>query len=386
MNSFEYYNPTRVIFGAGSFDKLGNKSIEYGKKALLIKTTGKLEETGIYERATELLNDAGLEVYYLEGVETNPKFDSVIKGAEICRKENVDIIIGVGGGSSIDCAKAVSFATFVDKGELWPEYFSRKKIATKGLPIGAVSTIGATGSETNTNCTVTNEETQEKFTVKYEFNFPKFAIVDPELHVTVPKYFTACGLADIITHVLEGYLYDYPDTPFQDRFSESIISTIIENDVVLENPDNITARSNIAWCAILAINGLNEAGRYNDPWTAHLIQHDLAAKYDMAHGAGMAVVILGYMRFLKEKSPDKIAQLSKRVFGVNTSGKSDFETAAEGIKKLEEKFEKWELPTTLRDLNIPKDLLPQVAKDTLKNPAAKKLNKNDNLEILKLCY
>jgi alcohol dehydrogenase YqhD (iron-dependent ADH family) len=385
MNSFTFFNPTKVIFGAGEVNKLGVEASQYGKKALMIKTTGPIQKSGIFERTTKILTDAGMEVFYLDDVTPNPKFTKLNEGAEICREKGIDIVIGVGGGTAIDLAKGVAWAALAE-GNLW-DYFLRKRVATKSLPIGAVTTIVGTGAEMNVNCTITNQDTKEKFGVHFPVSFPKFAIIDPELQSNLPTKLTAGGMADTISHVLETYFDGTEDTPLQDRISEGIIFTVIENERILKNPTDIAARGNICWAATLAINGINDSGRGGKDWDAHTIEHEVSAKYDVRHGEGMAVVHIAWMYHLCKENPKKFVHFADRIFGIKKApGESDLSVGTKGIDALKAKFQEWGMPTTLRELGVDKDILPTLANGACKNPEGSKLNADVVLGVLNSCY
>ncbi|MCK4804214.1 MAG: iron-containing alcohol dehydrogenase [Spirochaetes bacterium] len=384
MNSFQFYNPTKIFFGNGEISRLGKETAKYGKKALMVETRGTLEKLGINERARQLLEESGVEFIELSGVEPNPRLSSVEKGAEICKKNGLDIIIAIGGGSVIDCAKAIGFAAF-DDGDIW-DFFTLKRKAKNGLPIGVVSTVAATGSEMNTNCVITNKRTQQKYATHYEFSFPKFAILDPELHKTVPKYLTACGMADTISHVLEGYFDGCENTPLQDRIAEGVILTVIENEGILDDLENLIKRSNLSWAATIALNGLNDAGRGGKFYDAHTIEHEVSAKYDIAHGAGLAIVHPAWLFNLCKKSPEKFVQFAERIFKIKKGIKSDLEVGLEGVEALRNKFKSWGLPITLKEIGVEKSLSSMLAEDSTKSPEGIELDKNEVLVVLESCY
>ena len=230
MKPFDFYNPTRIIFGNGTFARLGAETAKYGKKALLVKAAGPLEKMGVYSRAAKLLADAGVQVVALEGVSANPKLSSVREGIKLCQQNRLEAVVAVGGGSAIDCAKAIAVGA-VDEGDVW-DFFTGKRAAGKALPIGAVSTLAATGAEMSMHCVITNEAEKKKYATHFEVNYPRFSIIDPELHKSVPRFLTACGLCDTITHAGENYFIGDRNTPMTDRIAEGVILTVLENDRV----------------------------------------------------------------------------------------------------------------------------------------------------------
>lgn len=385
MKNFAFYNPTKVIFGAGEFEKLGEEASKYGKKALVIKTTGPILTSGVFERAEKILKASGMEVYYLDNVTPNPKVSKLREGADICKEKGIDIVLGIGGGTAIDLAKGVAWAAFAE-GDLW-DYFIRKRFATKSLPIGAVTTLLGTGAEMNVNCTITNEYKKEKYGVHYPISFPKFAIIDPELQSGLPTKLTAGGMADTISHVLEGYFDGCEDTPIQDRIAEGIILTVFENERILKDPKDLAARGNIAWAATLAINGINDAGRGGKDWDAHTIEHEVSAKYDVRHGEGMAVVHIAWLYHLCKLNSSKFVHFADMVFNIKKAeGETDLSVGIRGIDALKAKFKEWGMPTTLRELGVDESILPVLAKDACKNPEGSKLDSNAVFEVLKSCY
>ena len=384
MNSFEFYNPTRIIFGSGKIQSAGKITAGYGKKALIVTTRGSVEKLGILDTVKKQLEQEEISIHVLSGVDPNPRLSTVYEGAAICKKENIDVIVALGGGSVIDCAKAVAFGAY-DNGDLW-DFFVCKRSTEKALPLIAVLTISGTGSEMNTNCVITNEELGQKYATHFACSFPKAAIIDPDLHKTVPAYLTASGMTDTISHVLEKYFDGTTDTPIQDRIAEGIILTVIENEGVLKEPQNSVMRANLSWVATLALNGLNDSGRGSDNYDAHTIELELSAKYDITHGAGLAIVQPAWLKFLCKKDPGKFVQFAGRVFGIQTDGKSALETGLQGIDALKNKFKEWGMPTTLKEAGVPKDDLEGLALASTKAPEGSYLNKNDVLNVLQSCW
>jgi hypothetical protein len=235
---------------------------------------------GVYSRAAKLLADAGVQVVALEGVSANPKLSSVREGIKLCQQNRLEAVVAVGGGSAIDCAKAIAVGA-VDEGDVW-DFFTGKRAAGKALPIGAVSTLAATGAEMSLHCVITNEAEKKKYATHFEVNYPRFSIIDPELHKSVPRFLTACGLCDTITHAGENYFIGDRNTPMTDRIAEGVILTVLENDRVLEEPENLELRANHAWAAAIGINGLTDCGRGAFYYGAHTIEHAVSAHFDVA--------------------------------------------------------------------------------------------------------
>lgn len=389
MKNFSYYNPTRVYFGIGEFNNLGTYAQKLGKKALLVKMEGYLETSGVYARAKKLMEDAGMTVYELSGVTANPKLTKIDEGIRMCKELGIEVVVPVGGGSCIDSAKAIAYGA-LDDGDIW-DFFALKRVAAASLPIGAVSTIAATGSEMNVNCVVTNDRdsdmaTWRKWSTHFEHSFPKFAIIDPEMQKTLPQYVTACGMADIISHIMEPYFDSELNTPIQDALGEGIMKTVIASEGILTDKDNLIFRANLSWGATLAINGWADVGRAGKAWDAHTIEHDVGAMTDCAHGAGLAVVQPSWLRHLNKQNSAKFVQFAKNVFGIEQGTMSDYEMGEKGIDALKAKFNSWGMPVTLTDLKLTKEMLPLIARKITQNPEGQSLIYEDVLTVLENCY
>ncbi|MEI6101869.1 MAG: iron-containing alcohol dehydrogenase, partial [Eubacteriales bacterium] len=261
-----------------------------------------------------------------------------------------------------------------------------KRTAQKGLPIIAVLTISGTGSEMNTNCVITNEKLGQKYATHYSFSFPKVAIIDPALHTTVPKYLTACGMTDTISHVLEKYFDGTKDTPIQDRLAEGIVLTVIENENVLAHPDNLSNRANLSWAATMALNGLNDVGRGSDNYDAHTIELEVSAKYDIAHGAGLAIIQPAWLSYLCKKNPEKFVQFAERIFGIKHTSGTPLEVGLAGLDALQNKFKEWGMPATLKEAGVPKADLEGLALASTQAPEGTYLKKEDVYNVLLSCF
>jgi alcohol dehydrogenase YqhD (iron-dependent ADH family) len=382
MKNFEFHNPVRITFGPGEFSKLGEKASQYGKRALLVKMDGPLEEMGVYKRAIEYLKGAGMEVDELGGVAANPKLESVYEGIEICRDKGVEIIIAVGGGSAIDCAKAIGMGA-KDSGDVW-DFFTQDRTPTESLPLGVVSTIAATGSEMSVHCVITNEKKKQKYATHYELHLPKFAIIDAELHATVPKYLTACGMCDTIAHT-ENYFAGDRHVDMTDRISEGVAHAVIQNEGVLEDLKNVDMRNNLAWAATIAINGLTDLGRGAFEYGGHVIEHAVSRFFDVNHGAGLAVILPAWMEYRCEQDPARFAQWSERVFSVPSKKGKEMKTGMAGISKLKEKFSSWGLPKNLKDLEVPEDSIADIAEVVVNDPDSFIKDKGLVFDVLNRC-
>jgi alcohol dehydrogenase len=295
--NFEFHNPTHLIFGAGTLSKLGEEVSKHGKKALLVTGGGSVKRSDVFDRAMASLKDAGVSVAECTGIEPNPRITSVARGADIARSEGCEVVIALGGGSTMDAAKVIAAATLYD-GDPWDMIGHGQEnwaIPTRALPIITVPTLAATGSEMNSGAVISNDAPNVKSFVLADCLFPKIALVDPELTLTVPKDQTAYGVCDIITHVTEGYFTGIDGTPIQDRFAEGVIINAIEwgKKAVVDGSD-LEARTQVQWASIVALNGWVQAGVEMVP-PVHMIEHALSAHHDITHGAGLAVVNPAYM-------------------------------------------------------------------------------------------
>lgn len=365
--NFEFHNPTHLIFGAGTLSKLGEEVRKYGKKALIVTGGGSVKRSGVFDRAVANLKDAGVAVVECSGVEPNPRIASVRRGAQIARDESCDVVIALGGGSTMDASKVIAAAVLYD-GDPWDLIGHGQDnwvIPTRALPIITVPTLAATGSEMNKGAVISDEETKVKSFVQADCLFPKAALVDPELTLTVPKDQTAYGVCDIIAHVTEGYFTGVGGTPIQDRFAEGVIINAIEwgRKAVADGSD-LEARTQVQWASILALNGWVNAGTHYVP-PVHMIEHALSAHHGITHGAGLAVVNPAYMRFIAKARPERFAQFARRIFGLSNNDNDDLSLAMEGIDKFEAFLRAIGCPTRLSELGIGDDLFERYAEDAV---------------------
>jgi alcohol dehydrogenase YqhD (iron-dependent ADH family) len=367
MMNFEFQNPTHLIFGAGSINKLAEATKRYGKRALIVTGGGSVKRNGTFEKAVNNLKTAGIEYVECTGIEPNPRLSSVIRGRDIARKEKCDVIIALGGGSVMDASKAIAAAVLYD-GDPWNMCFhgqANPHIPTEALPVITVPTLAATGSEMNCGAVITNEETKIKSFIQTSCLYPRAALVDPELTVSVPKDQTAYGVCDIITHITEGYFNGVDDTPVQDRFAEGAIQTVLEyGPKAVENGSNLEARTQVQWASIVALNGWIQVGTKGG-FPVHMMEHSLSAHHDVTHGAGLAIVNPAWMRFAAKSRPARFAQFARRVMGIIEKFASEVELANAGIDKLEKFLKLIGCPTRLSELKIGDELFEQYAKDAL---------------------
>ncbi|WP_168119407.1 iron-containing alcohol dehydrogenase [Paenibacillus sp. HB172176] len=387
MNSFQFHNPTRIVFGSGEVDKVGELTAGFGRNVLLVYGGGSIKSTGLYDRVMNKLQAAGLVVHELSGIEPNPRLSTVKKGIEIARINSVDFILAVGGGSVIDASKAIA-AGVPYKGDVW-DFFTNKARIAEALPLGTVLTLAATGSEMNGNTVISNWEEKLKRGSGSPLVYPKFSILDPTLTYTVPANQTVYGSVDIMSHVFEQYFSLTPNTPLQERFCESILLTVIENvEAALADPENAAARANLMWCGTMALNGGQiSLGMAND-WASHGIEHEISAIYDIPHGAGLAIVFPNWMRYVYRERPDRFAQFAERVWQIPRNGRSDEELAEAGIAATRAFFSRIGAPASLADYDIKDDQLDRMASEAVRYGTIgsfKKLGEEDVRAILEAC-
>ena len=364
---FEFYNPTRLIFGAGTLSQLGELVRRHGQKALIVTGGGSVKRSGVFDRAVESLKAAGVCVAECSGVEPNLRITSVRRGARIAREESCDAVVALGGGSTMDAAKVMAAAALYD-GDPWDMIGHGQQdwvIPTRALPVVTVPTLAATGSEMNNGAVIGNDDSKVKSFVSADCLFPKVALVDPELTLTVPEDQTAYGVCDIITHVTEGYFNGVDGTPIQDRFAEGVIINAMEwGKKAVADGSDLQARAQVQWASIVALNGWVQAGEYMLP-PVHMIEHALSAHHDITHGAGLAAVNPAWMRFAAKARPERFAQLSRRVLGMSQKDKDDLGLAMEGIDKFEGFLRAIGCPTRLSELGIGDELFSRYAEDAM---------------------
>lgn len=382
MRNFEYWNPTRLFFGRGETDRVGQECRKYGERVLLAYGGGSIKKTGLYDRVMRRLQEAGCSVTELSGIQPNPRISKVREGVEICRREKVDVVLAVGGGSVLDAAKIIA-AGALHEGDPW-DFFTGKGTIKGKIPLGTVLTLAATGSEMNRNAVITNEETKEKLVIKNPHLFPDFSILDPENVLTVPREHAVYGIVDMIAHVFEQYFHPVPETPLQDRLAESIMKTIIEYaPKALDNPADFHAWETIMWCSTLANNHLLEAGVSAD-WGTHRMELELSGVYDIPHGAGLAILFPQWMEYVLPLIPKKFAQFAERVWDIPRNDRSDEELGRAGIERTRQWFREIGAPTRLREVGIGEERLEEMAERVAKRGpigSVKVLTKEDILTI-----
>ena len=351
MIDFAFQNPTKIYFGRKALSNLSTEVQKYGKRILLVYGGGSIKRSGLYDRIMEILNGIGVQVWELGGVQPNPRLSLVYAGIEMCREHDVQLVLAVGGGSAIDTGKAIVNGVCYD-GDVW-DLFTGKGSISEVLPLGTIVTIPAAGSEMSSSCVITREEDQCKKGRNVPLNFPKFSILNPEDSFTLPRYHVACGIVDIMAHMMERYFTQVENVELIDRMTEAALITVIHNaPVTLAEPTNYDARAEITWAGSLAHNTLLQTGRIGD-WASHKLEHELSALYDIAHGAGLAIVFPAWMKYtLPRGGAKKLAQFATRVFGVPEDFGSEEEIAAEGIRRLEDFYRSLDMPVRLSEIHI----------------------------------
>lgn len=366
FNNFYYSNPVKVYFGKGVVERIGEKTSEYGKNVLLITGGGSVKKIWIFFEVMENLKKHGLKIFELSGVKSSPGLEKCQEGSEICKKNNIEVVIALGGGSVLDTAKTISFAALYD-GDLW-DFFEKKREVEKALPIISVMTVAATGSEFNNITVIKNEKINKKESIWNENLFPKVSFLDPRLTFSVPLKYTAFGAVDIIAHVLERYVTNKSSTILQLRFKESIMTTVMENvEAVLKNPSDYEARASLMWSSSLACSQMFELGNENLDIPCHTIDIELGGLYDVPHGANLAVLIPAFMMCKIEKYKSNIERFSMNVLKVGKNEETSC-LAEMGIKNFRLWLEKIGCPTTLKDLGYKKEDFEQIAKRVMSNP------------------
>lgn len=316
MNNFIYDIPTRVYFGENQLENLGPELAHYGKRVLLVYGGGSIKKTGLYDKVTAEIRKAGLDLFELSGIDPNPRVASVNAGADICRKEKIDVLLAVGGGSVIDATKYIGAAAFYD-GDAW-DILLRKTPVEKCLPVLTVLTLSATGSETDCGGVISNPETKDKIGLLFPVMQPKVSFLDPVNTYTVSPYQTACGAADMISHIMEVYFNMDQDLYMLDTVMEGLLKTVIKYaPAAMKEPDNYEARANLMWAGSWAINGFLNGGK-RQAWSCHPMEHELSAIYDITHGLGLAILTPRWMEYtLDETTASKFFQFGVNVFGID---------------------------------------------------------------------
>lgn len=381
MRNFDYFIPTEILFGKGQIRRLKSRIRGYNR-ILFVWGRGSIKRNNIYSKVLEVLK--AKTFFELSGIRPNPRLSSVKTGIEICRKNHVDFILAVGGGSVIDCGKAISAGVYYP-GDVW-DLFVKRATVKKTLPIGTVLTLAATASEMNGSAVISNEETQQKLALTSEKLRPRFSILDPTYTMTVPRMHTAAGVVDIMCHVFEQYFDATRGAYLQDRLAEGILRTCINyGPVVLDNPHNYEARANLMWSGSLALNGLLSSGKEGD-FATHKMEHAVSALYDLTHGVGLAILFPNWMRYVMKDNIDKFAEYAINVWDIPPHGEKEH-IARSGIHKTREFFTSLGMPRSFSEVGILDERFEEMAAKAVyfgEIGHFKRLKKEDVMNIFKL--
>ncbi|MGN4127072.1 iron-containing alcohol dehydrogenase [Lysinibacillus sphaericus] len=383
MNSFTFYNPVRLHFGEDALEKLSKELAQYGNKVLVVYGGGSIKKNGVYDAVIEKLQQADKTIFELSGVEPNPRVETARLGIDICKKEGIDLVLAVGGGSVIDCSKLIVAGAKYD-GDAW-DIVKRKVIAQEALPLGTVLTLAATGSEMNSGSVITNAVTEEKLSWGSPAAFPRFSILNPAYTVSVPKNHTVYGIVDMMSHVFEQYFHNATNTPITDEMSEGVLRTVIATaPKLMEDLENVALRETILLAGTVGLNGFLSMGSRGD-WASHDIEHAVSAIYDIPHAGGLAILQPHWMRLSVPVNPERFAGIAVRVFGVDEQGKTTEEVAYEGIDRLSAFWTSLGAPSTLADYDIDNSKFNQIVEHAMHNGPFgnfKKLHEEDVRTIL----
>lgn len=351
MENFQYYTPTKIIFGRGAEEQTGQLAAEQGcKKVLVHYGGGSVVRSGLLERIYRSLDAVGISYVSLGGVVPNPRLSLVYEGIRLARKEQVDFILAVGGGSVIDSAKAIGYGV-ANEGDVW-DFYEKRRTAKACLPIGVVLTIAAAGSEMSDSSVITKEEGWLKRGYSSNYARARFAVMNPELTMTLPKYQTASGCVDIMMHTMERYFNRSENMEMTDGISEHLLRTVMKNAKILMNePDNYQARAEVMWAGSLSHNGLTGCGTGGGDWASHQLEHELGGMFDVAHGAGLAAVWGSWARYVMDAAPERFAKFAVNVMGVEPEAEK-IKTAQKGIEAMEDFYRALNMPVCIGDMGI----------------------------------
>ena len=387
MQSFIFENPTKIIFGQGQIKRIGQEVARFGNKVLLVYGQGSIKKNGVYDQVISSLSESKLTVVEFPGVRSNPVLSHAVQGIETAKREGVEVILAVGGGSVIDTAKTIAAGVMADH-DVW-DLFTYKKTIQAALPVLTVVTISASASEMNAAAVITREEGRQKYSIRSLHIQPKVSILDPSVLFTLDRDYSAYSAVDAVTHMLEGYFNNTENnpSPLQDGMVEGLMKTIMgATETILRLPEDYDARANMMWAATLAFNGLTTAGMGQVALPVHMIEHSLSALYDVAHGAGLSIILPGWMKSQLQNKSGRFARLAREVFSV--TAEKDEEAALAGIDRLKKWFSLIGSPVSLREAQIPAQDIEKIAE----NAAAlaqiwglKTYNEEVIIKILELC-
>lgn len=387
LYDFTYQNPTRIHFGKNAINKLANELREYGKNILLVYGKASIKKIGLYDQVMNILQAEGKHVVELAGINANPRYTQLLEGARLVREHNIDLILAVGGGSVIDCAKGIACAAYAE-GDVWQRYYvNQEPVTNRVIPVGSILTMAGTGSEMNSGSVITNEAENLKIGRVYPLALvtPRFSILNPEYTYSVPKYQMISGIFDIFSHLMEQYFSGDDDCTSDYLIEGLMLSLISASRKAIVNQEDYEARSNIMWCATMGLNKILGLSKTQD-WEVHMIEHQLGAYTDCAHGIGLAIISPAYYRYIYRYGLHRFVRYAKHIWGVEDKGQGDEAIALEGINRLEAFIAELGIPATLREVGATEEMLPLIANSTALGGGYKQLNAEDILAILKACY
>jgi alcohol dehydrogenase len=385
LENFIFKNNTKIIFGRDTENSVGKEVLKYGKKVLFHYGGGSIKKSGLYEKIMKSLQESKISVFELSGVKPNPVVSLIRQGIRICRENDIDFILAVGGGSVIDSAKAISMGVNY-KGDVWDFFEGGVKLESV-LPTGVILTIPAAGSESSVVTVITNEEGLIKRGFHSSMLLPEFAILNPELTFTLPVFQIACGAADILAHTFERYFTQSKNVDLTDRLCEGLMKSVIKNSkIAISSLGNYDAMAELMWASTIAHNGILGTGRIED-WASHKFGHELSALYGITHGASLAVMFPAWMKYVYKYNIERFAQFAVRVFNIDDDFNDKEGLALSGIKEFENYLREIGLPTTLKELNVSSENFELMAqKAVVKGPIGNfiKINKEDAVKIYEL--
>ena len=387
LYDFTYQNPTRIHFGKNAINKLANELREYGNNILLVYGKASIKKIGLYDQVMNILQAEGKTVVEMAGINANPRYTQLLEGARLVREHNIDLILAVGGGSVIDCAKGIACAAYAE-GDVWQRYYvNQEPVTNRVIPVGSILTMAGTGSEMNSGSVITNEAENLKIGRVYPLALvtPRFSILNPEYTYSVPKYQMISGIFDIFSHLMEQYFSGDDDCTSDYLIEGLMLSLISASRKAIVNQEDYEARSNIMWCATMGLNKILGLSKTQD-WEVHMIEHQLGAYTDCAHGIGLAIISPAYYRYIYRYGLHRFVRYAKHIWGVEDKGQGDEAIALEGINRLEAFIAELGIPATLREVGATEEMLPLIANSTVLGGGYKQLNAEDILAILKACY
>ncbi len=383
---FTYQNPTTIYFGKDSLNNLKAELENYGDNVLIAYGRSSIKKIGLYDKVVAILKESGKNIFELDGIMANPTYDKVKEGAKLVKENNVDLILAVGGGSVIDCAKGISVSAYCE-GDAWQKYWLQfAPVDNKIVPVASILTLAGTGSEMNGGSVITNNDMKLKMGRVFPANVnPKFSILNPEYTFSLPQYQMVSGIFDMMSHLMESY-FSGEDDVTTDYLIEGLLRSIINSaKIAVNDNENYEARSNLMWSATLAMNPIMGLSKTQD-WQVHMIEHQLGAYTDCAHGMGLAAVSIPYYKAIYKNGLDKFVRFATQVWGIDAEGKTKDELALAGIDALKAFADECGIITNLKKLGTTEDMLEPIANSTIILGSYKKLTKEEVLEILKAAY